>query len=310
MLSGLLPRLVRTPSFGMALLYAAVLAASVTIIGAIAYWTVETSLERQMTARIEAEVGLLKEELRSEGDAELIEEVQRRDSVLGLDYLLVDAKGDHIAGNLPVDPTRLGWSDISLPVKRPGAGTERTFHVHTVQLDNGMRLSVAGRLWIDKGHAPRVARSWCLEFVRLHLAERYGGIAAEPRILKRVDTIRTTAEAIIGGDLDSRIPLRGTNDNFDLLSCTLNRMLDRIQTLMGGASHMANDIAHALRTPLSRLKQKLEAAQKSAAGNPDCESAIDAVQLETENSENLFSAPAHLANRSGRASQSGSVKST
>ena len=305
MLSGLLPRLVRTPSFGMALLYAAVLAASVTIIGAIAYWTVETSLERQMTARIEAEVGLLKEELRSEGDAELIEEVQRRDSVLGLDYLLVDAKGDHIAGNLPVDPTRLGWSDISLPVKRPGAGTERTFHVHTVQLDNGMRLSVADDYGSikDMRHAWLEAGVWSLfAFILLSVT---GGLLLSRGFLKRVDTIRTTAEAIIGGDLDSRIPLRGTNDNFDLLSCTLNRMLDRIQTLMGGASHMANDIAHALRTPLSRLKQKLEAAQKSSAGNPDCESAIDAVQLETERILKTFSALLRISQIEVVARQSG-----
>ena len=92
----------RTASFGLAVLYAALLAGSVIIIGAIVYWTMEISLERRTTERIDAEIELFKEELRAEGDSELIEEVQRRSDVLGLEYLLVDAKGTRIAGTMPI----------------------------------------------------------------------------------------------------------------------------------------------------------------------------------------------------------------
>ena len=90
----------RTASFGLALLYAAMMAVSVMIIGAVVYWTMEASLERQTTVRIDAEIDLLSEELKSEGESELVEEVQRRSDVQPLEYLLVDVKGDRIAGKL------------------------------------------------------------------------------------------------------------------------------------------------------------------------------------------------------------------
>ena len=98
---GPLLRIARTASFGLAVFYALLFAASVVILGAIFYWTILSSLERQMEVRIEAEVELLREELRSEGTSELIEEVQRRNRTLSFEYLLVDVKGNRVVGNLP-----------------------------------------------------------------------------------------------------------------------------------------------------------------------------------------------------------------
>jgi len=302
---GLLPRIMRTASFGLALLYAALMAGSVMIIGAVVYWTIEASLERQMTARIDAEIDLFNEELKSEGDSELVEEVQRRSDVLPLEYLLVDAKDNRIAGNLPVTPKSLGWSDIQLPTQRSGTDLARTFHIHSVELSNGMRLAVADdyggiedmrQAWIEAGMWSLIA-FLVLSFV--------GGLVLSRQFLRRVDAIRTTAEAIIRGDLRSRIPLRGTNDNFDLLSDTLNLMLERIQVLMEGARHMANDIAHALRTPFGRLQQRVEVARKAASGNSACENAIKSVQLETERILKTFSALLRISKIEVVARQSG-----
>jgi len=305
MLSNLLPRLMRTASFGLAVLYAAVLAGSVIIIGVIVYWALESSLERQMTARIDAEIQLLKEELRAEGDSELIEEIQRRNNVLGLEYLLRDAKGTSIAGTMPVLSPASGWSTAELPINRSGAGAQRTLRIHSVELDNGMRLSVADdygsiedmrRAWIE-------ATGWCLiAFLLLSVA---GGLLLSRGFLRRVDTIRITAESIISGDLESRVPLHGTNDNFDRLSLTLNQMLDRIQTLMEGVRHMSNHIAHALRTPLGRLQQKLEAARKTALGNPSYEAALENIQQETEGILSTFSALLRISKIEAGARQSG-----
>jgi signal transduction histidine kinase len=295
----------RTATFGLAVLYAAVLAGSVTIIGAIAYWTIEISLEGQMTARIDAEIKLLEEERRAEGDSELIEQVQRRSDVLGLHYLLLDANATRIAGNMPVTSNDLGWSTVALPTDRSGVGAGRTLRIHSVELDNGMRLSVADdygsiedvrQAWID-------AAAWCLiGFLLLSVA---GGLLLSRRFLRRVDTIRQTAESIIGGDLESRIPLRGTNDNFDRLSLTLNQMLDRIQTLMDGVRHMSNHIAHALRTPLGHLHQKLEVARKTALGNPSYEMALENMQRDAEGILNTFSALLRISKIEVAARQSG-----
>jgi len=95
-----------------------------------------------------------------------------------------------------------------------------------------------------------------------------GGFVLSMGFLRQVDDITHTAEAIIRGELTSRIPLRETNDNFDRLSRTLNRMLDRIQDLMESLSQVSNDIAHALRTPLGRLRHKLETARLQIHSSP------------------------------------------
>jgi len=295
----------RTASFGLALLYAALMAGSVMIIGAVVYWTIEASLERQMTARIDAEIDLFNEELKSEGDSELVEEVQRRSDVLPLEYLLVDAKDNRIAGNLPVTPKSLGWSDIQLPTQRSGTDLARTFHIHSVELSNGMRLAVAD----DYGGIEDMRQAWIeagvWSLIAFLVLSSVGGLVLSRQFLRRVDAIRTTAEAIIRGDLRSRIPLRGTNDNFDLLSDTLNLMLERIQVLMEGARHMANDIAHALRTPFGRLQQRVEVARKAASGNSACENAIKSVQLETERILKTFSALLRISKIEVVARQSG-----
>jgi signal transduction histidine kinase len=295
----------RTASFGLAVLYAALLAASVIIIGTIVYWTMELSLERQTTARIDAEIELFKEELQSEGDPELIEEVQRRSDALGLQYLLVDAKGVRIAGTMPVVPTALGWSKVVLPTKPSKAGAGRTLHIRSVELDNGMRLSVADDYGSieDVRHAWIEAAVWCL--IAFLLVSVVGGLLLSRGFLRRVDTIRSTAESIIRGDLESRIPLRGTNDNFDRLSLTLNQMLDRIQALMEGVRYMSNHIAHALRTPLGRLQQKLEAARETALGNPSYETALENMQHETEGILSTFSALLRISKIEVGARQSG-----
>src|SRR5262249_38922171 len=167
--------------------------------------------------------------------------------------------------NLPVSPSSLGWSDVPLPM-RSGTDLAKTFHIHSVEMSNGMRLAVAD----DYGSIEDMRQAWIEAGVWSLLAflvlSFMGGLVLSRQFLKRVDAIRTTAEAIIRGDLRSRVPLRGTNDNFDLLSSTLNLMLERIQILMDGARHMANDIAHALRTPFVRLQQKIEIARKAATG--------------------------------------------
>ena len=292
---GHLPRLLRTASFGLALLYAALLAASFVIVGALVYWTVEASLEKQMAVRIDGEIELLTDEMRSEGVPELVEQIGRRESVLNLEYLLLDASGSRAASEMPVTPTMLGWSDIALPAESTGVSGARVLHIRSVELDNGMRLSVADDYGSieDMRHAWLEAGVWSLiAFLALSV---FGGLLLSRGFLRRVDMIRTTAQAIISGDLETRIPLSGTNDNFDLLSRTLNQMLDRIQVLMDGVRQVSNDIAHALRTPLGRLHQGLETARTIAEGNPSFEHVIDRAQLETEAILKTFSALLRIA---------------
>lgn len=292
---GLPHRFVRTPGFGLALLYATLLAASAVVLGFIVYWTVQASVDRQMAARIDAEIEILKGELRSEGSEELVKEVEERINYFGaLEYFLADADGNRLAGTLSNIPATDGWSDIAVPDAKRGKDP-KYFRVETVHLDNGFQLVVGDDLGPkeDIRRAFLGALGWALlAFLVLTLT---AGALLSGAFLNRVDAIGRTAEAIINGKLGSRIPLRGTNDNFDRLSSTLNRMLDQIQLLMETLSQVSNDIAHALRTPLGRLRQKLEAARANSGANSVCAYTIDAALAETDNILDTFSALLRIA---------------
>ncbi len=290
-------RLMRTASFGLALLYAVLFAISAIVLGLVVYWAVQGSVDRQLNARIDAEIELLEGELRSEGAGELVREVQERVSFFdAFEYALDDTNGKRLAGNLPLAsaPAGLGWSDIAIPDPQ-SANDSHHFRVDSVLLDNGFRLAVGD----DLGPEEDIRRAflgtlgWALlAFMLLTLA---GGFVLSSLFLRRVDAIAHTVEAIIDGDLNSRVPLRGTNDNFDRLSASLNRMLDRIQRLMESLSQVSNDIAHALRTPLGRLRQKLETARAASPLNSAGTETVDAALAEADNILDTFSALLRIA---------------
>ena len=290
-----LPRIVRTASFGLAIVYAMLFATSGLIVGILVYCTVQTSLERQMATRIDAEVDLLQQEFRSEGLQELVDEVRERTNYFhALEYLVLDANSHRLVGNLPAIPNDVGWSDVSIPADARVNGG-RKFRVQSVVLADGVRLAVGDELEPieDIRSAFLEALGWALfAFFLLGVS---GGLFVSRQFLLRVDAFTRTAEAVIGGELGSRVPLRGTHDNFDRLAHTLNRMLDRIQELMETLNQVSNDIAHALRTPLSRLRQKLERARSSAEANSENKRAIDAATAETETILDTFSALLRIA---------------
>ena len=290
----LLPRVVRTASFGLAVLYALLFAASGLILGVIVYLTVQASLDRQMASRIDADISLLQQEFRSEGLQELLSEVQERTTYFhALEYLVVDMKGNRLVGNLPMVSPRVGWEDVVDPTAK--APETREFRVRSVLLPGGILLSVGDDLAPIREIQAAFLEAFGWALAAFLILAVTGGLLLSRAFLQRLDAITHTAEAIIGGELQSRIQLRGTNDNFDRLSSTLNRMLDRIQVLMESLSQVSNDIAHALRTPLGRLRQKLETARLSAESNSKCENAIDAAVVETENILDTFSALLRIA---------------
>jgi signal transduction histidine kinase len=292
---GLPRRMVRTASFGLALLYAILLAVAAVILGFIVYWNVQASVDRQMAERIDAEIQILNEELRSAGSAALIREVQMRINYFGaLEYCLVDSDGKRLAGTLSNLPATDGWNDIAV-TEGPHGKDPKSYRIKTVHLDNGFRIVVGDDLAPkeDIRRAFLGALGWALvAFLVLTLT---AGALLSSAFLSRVDAIGRTAEAIINGNLGSRVPLRGTDDHFDRLSAMLNRMLDQIQLLMESLSQVSNDIAHALRTPLGRLRQKLEAARADSEANAECTRAIDAALDETDNILDTFSALLRIA---------------
>ncbi len=132
-----------------------------------------------------------------------------------------------------------------------------------------------------------------------------GGALLSRAFLARVDAIARTAEAIIGGDLARRAPGRGTGDDLDRLAGTLNHMLDRIGALMDSLRQVSTDVAHDLRTPLSRLYQRLEEARLHARSVPEYEAAVDGAVREAEGLLDTFSALLRIAQVEGASPRAG-----
>src|SRR5262245_57357447 len=292
-------RTLRSTSFGLGVLYAGLFAASAIILGSIVYWTVETSLDREITTNIEAEADLLQNEFKSEGFEELARTVRNRGKFIpALDYLLLDKDGNRVAGELPYMPSASGLTEM----KVPRSGPNSTFRVLTVPLDGGIRLAVGDDLGalIEIRHAFLKALGWALlAFVILSCI---GGLLLSRAFMRRVNVITRTAEAIISGELASRIPVSDTDDTFDRLSNNLNRMLDRIQALMESLVQVSNNIAHSLRTPLGNLRHALEDVR---GRTPKDQATIDAATAEVDTILETFSALLRIAQIEAGVRQSG-----
>jgi signal transduction histidine kinase len=285
--------MMRTASFGLAVLYTLLFVASVLILGVVFYLIVQTSLDRQIASRIDAEIALLYQELTFEGKDALVREVEERTKVSpALDYLVLDADGSRLAGNLPSMPNTVGWTDLS---ERPSSRGDRPrdLRVRNVALPQGLRLAVGDDLAAMENIRSALIEALVWSLLAVPLLSLAGGLALSFGFLRRVDAITRTADAIIGGDLEQRIPTRGTNDNFDRLSEALNQMLDRIQALMDSLRQVSNDIAHSLKTPLGHLRQKLRTAR--ASEGLKCKKAIDAAMADIENLLETFSALLRIA---------------
>lgn len=127
------------------------------------------------------------------------------------------------------------------------------------------------------------------------------GLVLSGMLLRRIDAVVRTAEAVVGGDLAHRIPTDGSGDEFDRLAGTLNGMLDRISGLLDNLRQVSSDVAHDLRTPLSRLRQGLEKADLRATTVAAYREAVARALGETDAILDIFSALLRIAQIEGGA---------
>jgi HAMP domain-containing protein len=233
-----LPRLLRAASFRFAALYIAVFAGSALVLGVTVFLEAGSALQDQMTARIEAESAFLREEFQADGLAHLIDVVRARgQGASALDYLLEDQAGAHLAGEMPATADlKPGWTTIDVPQASEDGGRPERVRALVSDLGGGVRLAVGNDLRQIGSLREAIATAFLSTVGLAGVLGIIGGALLSRAFLRRVDTIARTAEAIIGGDLGRRVPMRGTGDDLDRLAGTLNRMLDRIAILMEPAA--------------------------------------------------------------------------
>jgi len=267
------PSLLQTQAFRIVLVYVLLFAVSVSALLFFTYWNTRRTLDAQTDQIIEAEITGLDDEYRHFGLPGLVEAVRSRSLHQGQSlYILVDSQHHYVAGNLDPWPQVSGAPGdmLEFDFERPVNGKLETRRAR------GRLLSISGDFELlvaqdvhDRDLTERMFTTtlpWTV--VLILILGTVGGALLGRNMLNRLDAINRTSGEIIAGDLSRRVPLKGSGDEFDVLSENLNRMLDRIERLMKGLREVTDSVAHDLRTPLNRLRNRLEesAARLSAQG--------------------------------------------
>ncbi|MHA1188991.1 MAG: sensor histidine kinase [Alphaproteobacteria bacterium] len=266
-------RMFRTTAFKLSVIYLAVFTIfAAFLIGYIARNTGQL-LTYQMREVVDAELKGLSEQYRIGGIRRLTRMIDRRSRRPGASlYLVADSAGKTIAGNVEDVPGNvLAQPDSrlrSIPYQRFGDDSDdhHMAMVRVFELPGGYRVLVGRDIGERERFAEIIRRSmfWTLALmVVLGLAS---WLFVSRRVLKRIDSVAATSQQIIAGDLSGRLEVTGTGDEFDRLADSLNDMLDRIERLMTGLKQVSDNIAHDLKTPLTRMRNRVESA---LSGNHD-----------------------------------------
>jgi signal transduction histidine kinase len=290
-----LGKLVRSSAFQLTLVYLIVFALYAASL--IVYFTLNTDrlITEQITETINAETSGLTEQYTAGGLRELTETLRERSLRPGSNlYMLTSPDGRWLGGNVgslaPGVIETTGWSET--PYRRLDE-QELAPHralVRVTALTGGFRLLVGRdleereRVW----HIIVDAARWSVALVVV--LGIGGGFFVARRVLRRFDEMTATSQRIMAGDFSGRLPVTGTGDELDRLAINLNAMLERIEALMRGLKEVSDNIAHDLKTPLTRLKNRSEAALRSAHSEPEYRAALEGMMEESDGLIRTFDA--------------------
>jgi signal transduction histidine kinase len=265
--------IVGTHAFRLAALYFLVFAASVLGVLLFVYLTSAGFVERQTEATLDAEITGLAEQYAQRGLSGLIQIVAARsagDRGDAMIYLVTDPDGKPLVGNIAAwpagVPTHSAWLSFALERTINGRHEVHPARGRLFVIPGGYRLLV-GRDISDAAAFRSEVRTTLLWAGLIALGiGLIGGTVMSRNLLRRVEQVNRTSERVMAGNLSDRVPLHGTKDEFDQLAANLNRMLDQIERLMTAMREVTDDVAHDLRTPLSRLRTRLEHALAIPSG--------------------------------------------
>ena len=258
-----LPKLVRTTAFKLSVVYLLVLI--LFGFGAVLYltWQAEQLLRQQIQATVEADVEGLIDQYNSGGIRGLTNALTRRslqpDANL---YLVTNFAGQPLAGNVRNVPGSVlaeeRWVDTAYGSLSAGGAFDKTALIKVTILPSEFRLLV-GRDLKQTDEVRRII--WRTSFwTMLGVGTLWllASLLVSRRVLRRVDAMAETGRAIMSGDMTERLPVAGTYDELDNLAISLNAMLHRIDRLMRGMKDVSDNIAHDLKTPITRLRNRAE----------------------------------------------------
>lgn len=278
--------LFKTTAFKLAMRYAAFFCLLSAACLALLYWVTTSELDAQIDAGLRAEMAALTRLYSDKGVDALREAVVSRSTWTSLaasdtgdtgprQYLLTDAQGRKLGGSLPAWPQELpstaeSWATLALmlPANEPGLdedGPQVRVRVAAVTLKGGYRLLI-GQSLNETDELREMLFSLTLGAMLFTLLVGAGGGALMGRsVVRRLQQVTRAADRIMAGDLAQRIPVEGGHDEYDALAAKLNTMLERIEELMKRTREVTENVAHDLRSPLGRMRSRLENLSRDAS---------------------------------------------
>lgn len=190
-------------------------------------------------------------------------------------YLLLSADGGKVAGNIDKLPPEIADKPSGGVFKYRKAGQAEASARQAVALTvdiggGGARVLVGRDIEAEQQMLERLRLIALAGMVGLALAGLGGGYAVSRTVLGRLESVNKAAQRIMAGDLAQRVPVAGSGDEIDTVAANLNQMLDRIEQLMNGLREVSDNIAHDLKTPLNRLRNRAEAALRDTGDAQAC----------------------------------------
>jgi signal transduction histidine kinase len=250
---------------------------------------------RQIKASIDQEVVQIARIYEAGGASGVIRRIERYASGPGANlYVVADQNGEIIAGNVRDIAPRIigqtGWTERPFPYSRYGADQDRQ-HVaiaRIVEMPNGMRLLIGRDLGEPERFRVVVSRALAFSMLSMLLVGLLTWVLIGRQALRRVNMVSRSTDRILAGDRSERLPVIGSGDEFDRLSTSLNAMLDRINLLDEGLRQVSDNIAHDLKTPLTRLRNKADSALHNGGG--ETQAALQEIIADTDQIIRTFNA--------------------
>jgi signal transduction histidine kinase len=288
-------KLVRTTAFKLSLAYLVtfLIFAFVTL-GYVA-WNARRVLDEQILSTIEAEINGLSEQYRVGGLRRLVTVVERRSRDPGASlYLITTPTGERIAGNVGAIPpgllARPGRSEAEYGRSEDDELSQHRAIVQVFILPGGFRLLVGRDVDERRRLREVIQTAFGYAILFIGILGCAGGWFITRRVLKRVDDMTETTRTIMNGDLSGRLRISGADDELDRLAQNLNAMLDRIGELLNGLREVSDNIAHDLKTPLTRLRNRADEALRTAESPDALRAALEANIEESDNLIRIFNA--------------------
>jgi signal transduction histidine kinase len=290
-----LGKLLRTTAFQLTLVYLLVFVLfAASLLG---YFALNTRrlINDQITRTVTAEIARLRQQFNETGIRGLVIILDLRARRPGSSlYLVTTPNGEGLAGNVgALQPGALdhpGWIETTYRRIEQTEDAEHRALVEVVELPGGFRLLVGRDLEERERIYEIIANAGRWSFALVVVLGLAGGFFVSRRVLSRIDAMTGTAQTIMAGDLSGRLPIAGTGDELDRLAGHVNAMLERIEALMYGLKEVSDNIAHDLKTPLTRLRNRCEQALRGATGVADYRAALESTIVESDDLIRTFDA--------------------